>query len=151
MTRTLLVVLAACVALAGCDLLVSPEKRVERAAALIDKGDYRAAAIELRNALQKAPDNARGRLLMAQTAYWLGDLPAAKKELERAADAGLPAEQASRLDAEIKLAFGEFDAVEKAMASKPAGLDEWQRLVFLGGAQLGQRKSMLRRRRSRRR
>jgi putative PEP-CTERM system TPR-repeat lipoprotein len=140
MTRTLLVVLAACLALAGCDLLVSPEKRVERAAALIDKGDYRAAAIELRNALQKAPDNARGRLLMAQTAYWLGDLPAAKKELERALDSWLPAEQANRLDAEIKLAFGEFEAVEKAMASKPAGLDEWQRLAFLGEAQLGQRK-----------
>ena len=82
--------LVACGLLSGCDLFTSPDQRVERAARLIEQGDYRAADIELRNALQKAPDHARGRALLARTTFWRGDAVAADRELERALAAGVP-------------------------------------------------------------
>jgi putative PEP-CTERM system TPR-repeat lipoprotein len=125
------------IALAGCDVFVSPAQRVERAAALIAKGDYPAASIELRNALQKEPDNARGRVLLARTEFWSGDLQSAQRDIERAENAGAPAVQTARLDADIKNALGQFEALASFTSGPREGLQEYERLMFLGYAQLG--------------
>jgi cellulose synthase operon protein C len=137
MSRRVLLTLLALIALAGCDVFVSPQQRVDRAAELIESGDYRAAAIELRNALKKEPDNSRGRLLLARTEFWAGDVRASERDLKRAVDAGANVAETVRLDAEIKKTLGQYDALA-TLAGKPrSGLQEYERLMFLGYAQLG--------------
>jgi putative PEP-CTERM system TPR-repeat lipoprotein len=130
---TLLVVLT----LSGCDLFASADKRVEHAAALVDKGDFQTAAIELRNVLQKNPDHASARLLLARTSLMLGDPKAAEKDLRRAVELGVKPAQSARLDAEIKRALGEFDKLATELAGPRPGLGEPERLLQLGYAKLG--------------
>lgn len=137
MSRYMLIVLTACLALAACDVFVSPQQRVERAATLIEKGDYETAAIELRNALKKEPDNAQGRLLLARTEFWMGDVPAADRDVMRAVAAGVPEAEAIRLDAEIKKALGQYEALATLTSRARPGLQEYEREMFLGYAQLG--------------
>ena len=74
---------AGLVAAPGCGYFTSPEERVARAETMIGSGDHRRALIELRNALQKKPDLARARLLLAEVALWLGDSAGAARELLR--------------------------------------------------------------------
>jgi cellulose synthase operon protein C len=139
MSRTLILALVAVATLAaGCDLFTSTEERVDRAAALLDKGDYATASIELRNALKKEPDNAKARVLMARAALWLGDVQGAAAELKKAVAAGAPAADTSRIDAEIKLSLHQFAELQAAMEKMPAGLSESERLMYLGYSQLGQ-------------
>ena len=47
-------------------------------------GDHRAAVVELMNALKKEPGNANARLLLAESAFWLGD-PGGARARARAA------------------------------------------------------------------
>jgi putative PEP-CTERM system TPR-repeat lipoprotein len=54
-----------------------------------DKGEYRAAVIQLKNALLADPDNAEARLLLGKTYLKLEDGPSALKELNRAHDRGV--------------------------------------------------------------
>ena len=129
--------LLGCALLAGCDLFVSPDQRVERAAQLIEQGDYRAADIELRNALQKAPDHARGRALLARTTFWRGDAVAAERELERALAAGVPPAEVARLRADLLRALGRHQELEAYARSDDSGLDASGRAMMLGYAQLG--------------
>ena len=64
------------------------EKQLGSARELIGKRDFQAAVIELKNALQREPNNLQARLLLAKTylAVYLG--APAEKELRRAADLG---------------------------------------------------------------
>ena len=57
------VVAGVCVLLASCGG-DSPESLVKSARDYLAKGDYSAAVIQLRNALQKAPNNAEARYLL---------------------------------------------------------------------------------------
>ncbi|MFO1393223.1 MAG: XrtA/PEP-CTERM system TPR-repeat protein PrsT [Steroidobacteraceae bacterium] len=127
-----------CLALTtGCDVFVSPQQRIERAAGLIAKGDYNTAAIELRNALKKEPDDARGRLLLARTEFWAGDVVAADRDLRHAMEAGAAPADTARLNAEVKKSLGQYEELA-ALAAKPqSGLKDYERQMFLGYAQLG--------------
>jgi tetratricopeptide (TPR) repeat protein len=111
-------VLLAALALGGCDYFRSPEQRVERAEALIGKGEQRAALIELRNALKDRPDQPKARLLLADVALWLGDQGAAERELrsvpadfepERRADVALRVDLAAARFAEVLARIGTPD------------------------------------------
>lgn len=137
MSRNAFIVMVVCLALAGCDVFVSPQQRIERAAALIEKGDFRTAEIELRNALNKEPDDPRGRMLLARTEFWASDVPAAERDLKRAVDAGAAPAETARLDAEIKKALGQYQALATFAGTARPGLKEYERLMFLGYAQLG--------------
>jgi cellulose synthase operon protein C len=66
----------------GCDYFVSPETRVERAEKYLAQGEHRRALLELKNALKQKPGLDHGRLLLAQTALWLGDPASAERELQ---------------------------------------------------------------------
>jgi putative PEP-CTERM system TPR-repeat lipoprotein len=71
----------------------SPQELVKSAQEYIGKGDANAAVIQLRNALQKAPDNAEARYLLGTLLTKRGDAAGAVKELRRALELGYPADQ----------------------------------------------------------
>lgn len=76
-------IVCAVLALSGCDRFRSAESRVERAHEYVEKGDPRAAIVELMNALKKEPDSTPARMLLAETVLWLGDPGGAQRELDR--------------------------------------------------------------------
>lgn len=80
------VLLAAC----GGD---SPDALVKSAKDYLTKGDSNAAVIQLRNALQKAPDNAEARYLLGVTLTGRRDPASGVKELRKALQLGYPADQ----------------------------------------------------------
>ena len=57
------------------------------------KGDQKAALIQLKNAVADNPENAQARLRLGGLHLELGDAPSAEKELRKAASLGAPADQ----------------------------------------------------------
>jgi putative PEP-CTERM system TPR-repeat lipoprotein len=124
----------ALVALAGCERFVSNETRVERAEAAMARGDHRAAVVQLMNALQKEPDNPRARVLLAESALWLGDPAGAERELKR-----LPPPADARrtlLEARAAIAQGRAAAVVESLSKSPLDFPPGQRELQLGAAHL---------------
>jgi len=133
LVATVLVVLLA----AGCGLATSNEERLARAADAMAEGNYRAAMVDLKNALAASPDDAGARLMLAEVSLGLGDIPGAETELARAANLGAPEAQVLPLHLRILLAKSEFTEVLAALGSETAGLggeDQWS---FRGKALLG--------------
>jgi putative PEP-CTERM system TPR-repeat lipoprotein len=87
------VVAGLCVLLASCGG-DSPEFLVKSARDYLDKGDSSAAVIQLRNALQKTPNNAEARYLLGTALIERRDPAGAVKELRMAVQLGYPADQA---------------------------------------------------------
>lgn len=92
-TRVLLIAgIVACIGMAGgaYHLLSqkSPEDHIEAAQSYLDRGDRQAAVIELKNALQLAPDNAEARYQLGKLYLAGQDYASAEKELTRARDGG---------------------------------------------------------------
>lgn len=76
--------------LTACDLFgsQSPAKHIQNAVEYRHKGDLNAAIIELKNALQQSPGNAKARLLLGRIYVESGQGQAAEKELRRAVSLG---------------------------------------------------------------
>ena len=118
-------VLLAALSVTGCDYFRSPEQRVERAEALIEKGEQRGALIELRNALKDGTELPKARLLLSEVALWLDDQGAAERELravpenfepERRADLAYRVDLAAGRNAEVLARLGEPDDKQSATA-----------------------------------
>src|SRR5690348_16554748 len=52
--------------IAGCGVFLTPQHRLERAQREMNTGRWQDAAVDLRNVLQKEPNNAQAWLLLAQ-------------------------------------------------------------------------------------
>lgn len=78
---------------AGASMADEAGEKLSQARGNLDKGDAKAAAIQLKSLLQETPENAEARLTLGQAYLQLGDAAAAVKELERARDAGLAKER----------------------------------------------------------
>jgi putative PEP-CTERM system TPR-repeat lipoprotein len=119
--------------LAGCDRFASPETRVARADAAIAAGNYGAAVVDLKNALQKKPDLDQAHLLLADAALWLGDGRGAEQELARikgAVDAG----RRANIEIRLGLAMGKSEEVLKRLTENPQLLPAGQQQLQLGHA-----------------
>ncbi len=134
--KSLALVLSCVVALAGCDLFVSPDRRVDRAREDIARGDYLTAVIELKSALESDPGYMDAHLLLAQTSLHLGDAPGAEKELRRAREAGASPEQLAQLTAETWLALGDADKLLQQVGTPELPLAEPERSIYRGEALL---------------
>jgi cellulose synthase operon protein C len=77
--------------LGACGGEVSSDVHVKRAQALRDKGDLRAAWIEVRNAIVQDPKHAEARRLMGELQLGAGAPAEAEKELRKAMELGLAA------------------------------------------------------------
>ena len=71
--------------LASCSRGDSPEQLVAEAVKYQKQGDRKAAIIQLKNALQKKPDDAEARFLLGSIYIETGEALSAEKELRRAA------------------------------------------------------------------
>ncbi len=75
--------LAVCLSLTACGEK-SFDEHMQAAKQANEKSDTRAASIELKNAIRKAPDNAKARFLLGQLYFNAGQLASAEKELSKA-------------------------------------------------------------------
>ena len=105
--------LAMITALAGCNS-EDPDKFLESGKGFLEKRDYKAAIIELKNAIQAAPQNGEARYLLAQALVETGQYRDAEIELRKAADAGY-----------------DPNLVEPSLAGALRGMGEWQRALEL--------------------
>ncbi len=124
------------VVLCGCDFFVSADGRVERARAEIAKGDYQAAVIDLKNALESEPNHLQARLLLARASLQLGDVRDAEKEIRRARDAGASPQDVADLTAETRLALGQGRELLAAIDSNQIVVGEPMRSIYRGDAYL---------------
>ncbi len=130
--------LIATLSLAACgDSGKDLQERFDRALEYRNKGDMRAAVIELKNVLQIDPEHAEARWLLGRTYVALGDGASARKELERARDLGFTSPEMERATARAMLLQGRFeDALSRIEQVSPSDFDAgWQ--VLRGQAQLG--------------
>lgn len=81
-------------ALSGCDRPsnLTEQEHIQRAKDFEDKGNLKGSIIELKNAIQKNPDNPQARLLLGETYLKAGHFFEAEKELRRARKLGVASE-----------------------------------------------------------
>lgn len=97
--------------LAACSGGLSEQELLGRAKDHMDKGELRAASIQLKNALQQNPDNPEARWLLGNVHLDMGNQAAAEKELKRARELGVVDESVRPLLARSYTAQGKYDEV----------------------------------------
>lgn len=91
------------------------DEYVEDAEKYIKKGDTNAAVIQLKNALQKDPNNVTARKMLGEIYLRVGNGPAAAKELGAAIRHGAKDKETHVLLARAYLLMGKFDDVLKTI------------------------------------
>lgn len=99
--------------IAGCGGKDSPQTLVASAKDYAAKGDHNAAVIQLKNALQQAPNDGEARLLLGQSLLETRDPASAEKELRRALELKQPDNKVSPALARSMYEMREFDALFK--------------------------------------
>lgn len=117
--------LAGCIAVAFALLAAcskdDPTKYIASAKTYVAKHDYKAAVIEIKNALQREPDNAEARLLLATALLESGDPVGAESEVRKAIVAGAPEDSTYPLLARTLLAQGEFKKLTTELGDRKLG------------------------------
>jgi cellulose synthase operon protein C len=123
--------IVATLALAGCSRN-DAASYLASAQAYAAKGDYKAAAIEAKNALQKNPDNGDARVLLASGLLAQGDAAGAEAEVRKAISLHVPDDRTYPLLARTLAAQGEFDKLASELgdrdlrtAAARADVDGW--------------------------
>ncbi len=119
---------------AGCDALVGTEKRVERARAALDSGDNGRAGIELQKAVQREPDNAAARVLLARLSLVTGDSQNAQREIDRAIKLGARGPEVDALRVQVWFALNQPQSLLDAIANKTVEITEPARSLVLARA-----------------
>lgn len=83
----------ACAFFVGCGSSEDPDKLVTSAKEYLQKNDPKAAAIQLKNALQQKPDMGEARFLLGKALLESGDVTSASIELRKALDLKYSAEE----------------------------------------------------------
>ncbi len=109
--------------LTGCGSSLSSQALVGEARQFLQKGDNKAAVIQLKNALQKNADDGEARLLLGTVYTDTGDSVSAEKELRRALALGIPPER-----------------VLPSLCKALLGLEQYQKLLDESAALLAQGK-----------
>ncbi|MGH8714710.1 MAG: XrtA/PEP-CTERM system TPR-repeat protein PrsT [Casimicrobiaceae bacterium] len=117
---TALALLAACT-LAGCGVKDNPSALIASAKSYLAKSDYNAGIIQLKSALQLAPDNAEARFLYGESLLATGRPAAAEGEIRKAMDLKFPADQAYPVLARAMLEQGAFSKVVSELAERKLG------------------------------
>ncbi|MFK8053038.1 MAG: XrtA/PEP-CTERM system TPR-repeat protein PrsT [Woeseiaceae bacterium] len=108
------------VMLAGCGLVMDADDRIERAESAMAEGDFLAASLDLKKALQESPRSAKARLLLGRSFLRLNDAASAESELKRAAEYGVPAVE---LNSDLASAYWQQRKLE-SLLSEPLLVDD---------------------------
>ena len=103
--------LAVAVLSAGCGLFSDPQRMIAKAQEYREKRDYKAAIIELKNALQKDATHAEARYLLGATHYDNRDYRLAEAELRRALESRYERSKVMPALARAMLMLGNFQKV----------------------------------------
>lgn len=103
---------------AACSKPASESELLASAQARFDKRDYRAAGIEVRNALQSNPNSARARMLLGRSLFELGEPGLAIVELRKALELGQPEADVLPVLAEAMMQIGQYKRVVDDYAAK---------------------------------
>lgn len=76
--------------LSACGPDLTSAQHIQRGQQLLQQGELKTASIEASNALQKEPNSAEGRWLMARISLELGDAVRAESDIRKAMQHGLP-------------------------------------------------------------
>ena len=106
-------------ALSGCDSSTkfTAEEHIERAKDFQSKGDMRASILELKNAIQKDPNNAQARWLLGTSYLDLRQGGEAETQLEKAVQLGISPQSARIPLARADLYQGNFQAILDTLAA----------------------------------
>jgi putative PEP-CTERM system TPR-repeat lipoprotein len=107
----------------------SPEKLLASARDYLAKGDTKAAIIQLKNALQAAPDSGEARLLLGKASLETRDYVTAEKELRLALEQNQPADAVLPLLATAMMELGHHEALIRDFGERKIG-DAKGRAVF---------------------
>lgn len=99
------------VLMVGCGLSNDPQRIIAKAQEYRSKNDYKAAAIELKNLLQKNVSNAEARFLLGVTYYDSRDYRSAEQELRRALDLSYERSKVMPVLGKSMVMLGEFQKV----------------------------------------
>jgi putative PEP-CTERM system TPR-repeat lipoprotein len=97
--------------LAGCHRDESTASLLAQAKQYQQKGDQKAALIELKNAVEKSPQDGQARLALGAQYFEMGDVVSADKELHKALSRGAPKASVLPLLARALQAQGQFQKV----------------------------------------
>lgn len=109
--------------LTACHGPQTPAGLLAQARQYQQRGETRAAIIELKNALQKDPDNAKARALLGALYLETGDALSAEKELRRAQALGMPRADILPSLGKALLMMGQPEKVLDDMGPEPAGAE----------------------------
>src|SRR5205823_6754437 len=113
-----LLAIAVAVTVAACSRN-DPASFVASAKSYMAKSDYKAAIVQLKNAVAGAPNDPETRFLLAGALLETGDAVGADAEVRKAIDLKYPTEEGYPLLARALLAQGKYDAaIASANASK---------------------------------
>jgi putative PEP-CTERM system TPR-repeat lipoprotein len=124
----------------ACGADISAAKYIERAEEYLDKGNYNAASIELKNAIKKEPQNAGARWLLGKVYLESGDFSGAEKELKKASEFGMADEPVLPLLGEALLHQGKNDELQIISLVNLSADAQATVLAEQGLAKLAQRK-----------
>lgn len=125
--------------LSSCDnsANLTPEEYISRAKAYQNKNEMNAAIIELKNALQKAPDNIQARWLLGKAYVEINNGTAGEEELQRSLKLGLTPLDAAIPLTQARLLQGKFKEAIDHLADYPdvsnLSKDEQAQLLTLQG------------------
>ena len=134
---TLVWITCTLLALAGCDSGPGVEEHLAAARDANTNGDFAAAIIAVKNALQEEPSHASGRWLLGRLYLARGQAPEAQKELERASRLGGFGAPVLLDLAEALLMQGDFEEARRLVEDLDPSEHRARRLALLGQAHAG--------------
>jgi len=139
-SRSTFILCSALGLLAGCGVGVTPEARVKRAEQLLGQGDYGAAMLELRNALQEKPDYAAAELTLAHASLLLNNPDAAARSIDQALLHGADRAAAALLRVQLLQQSGSYAELLKQLDANVLALSPLQRELARAQALAGLRR-----------
>ena len=122
--------------LGACNKFQSAEKFVSEARQYQQKGDNKAAIIQLKNALQKDPNNIDARYMLAGIYNEAGDPVSAEKELRKALSLGMSPDKAKASLGKSLLLQGQYQKVLDETSTGANATPDAELLTLRGNANL---------------
>jgi putative PEP-CTERM system TPR-repeat lipoprotein len=132
---------AAAATMSGCSRTQTPQALIDEARSYQEKGNTKAAIIQLKNALQKNPNQADARFLLGTIYLDAGDALSAEKEFDKAISAGMARDKVAPSLAQAYLQAGKNQQALDAMPLPANGPATAETLTLRGNALLAQGKT----------